>query len=181
MKLLNKLLLVLIGGIALSSGIYMANQNKNEPVLTTQAKGALAGFSFKDVKGSDFPLSQLAGKTVVLNFWASWCPPCVEEMPELDAIYPDLQKINIEMVGIGIDSPSNIREFLQNRKFSYPLLVAGAGGSELATALGNSGGALPFTVILDGKGAVLYKKLGRITGEEILKAAADSQQKTKTR
>ena len=100
-------------------------------------------------------------------------------MPELEAIYPDLQKINVEMVGIGLDSPSNIQEFLQNRSFSYPLLIAGAGGSELATYLGNTGGALPFTVVVDGKGTVVFKKLGRITGGEILKFTQEFSQKNK--
>jgi peroxiredoxin len=157
----------------------MANQNKSVTILAAGGNYPLKGISFKDVKGTEVSLGQYSGKLVVLNFWASWCPPCVEEMPELETIYPDLQKINIEMVGIGIDSPSNIREFLQNRSFSYPLLIAGAGGSELATRLGNSGSALPFTVILDAKGEIIFKKLGRITGEEILKLALDYHQKNK--
>jgi len=105
----------------------------------------------------------------VVNFWATWCPPCVEEMPELSRIHEEMSAKDVKVLGLAIDSPSNVREFLKNRSFSYPLLVTGGSGSELAKRLGNSIEALPYTVLIDANGRVLKQKLGRIKEEELRK------------
>jgi peroxiredoxin len=156
-----------VAALSGSAGVWISSH------ATKSEQGSaypLAGVSFKNINGEAIQLSSFQGRTIVLNFWATWCPPCVKEMPELDALYPELQKKNIELLGIGIDSPSNMREFLTKQNIRYPLLVAGVGGTELASALGNQGGALPFTVIIDKNGRIILKKLGQISADEIRKA-----------
>ena len=99
---------------------------------------------------------------MVLNFWATWCPPCIEEMPELAELHREIAPRNGTVIGIGIDSPSNIREFAEKHRFPYPLLVAGMAGTELSKRFGNSSAALPFTVVIDRNGQISHRTLGRI-------------------
>jgi len=126
------------------------------------ATALLYGQTLPDASGQPFPLASLRGKTVVLNFWATWCPPCVEEMPELSELHREISGRNGTVIGIGVDSPSNVREFADKHRFAYPLLVAGLTGTELARQFGNTSGALPFTVVIDAGGRIVERKLGRI-------------------
>jgi peroxiredoxin len=122
----------------------------------------LRSMTLPDAQGSPYALSATASKTVVLNFWATWCPPCVEEMPELATLHQEISARNGLVVGIGIDSASNIAQFASKHQFPYPLLVGGAGATELSRQMGNASGALPFTVIIDARGAIAHQILGRI-------------------
>ena len=105
--------------------------------------------------------------TYVVNFWATWCPPCVAEMPELVELQADMKDKNLQIVGIGIDSPSNIKEFLSTYKISYPVLIAGMSGTELSRLLGNQAGGLPFTVLIGADGQVKKTYLGRLDMKKV--------------
>ena len=106
----------------------------------------------------------------MVNFWAPWCPPCVAEMPELVSLQNEMAAKNLQVVGIGIDSPSNIREFLKSTPVSYPIVIGGLEGSNLAKQMGNSQGALPYTVIINPNGKSTFTKLGKISEDELKKA-----------
>ena len=110
------------------------------------------------------------GKVLVVNFWASWCPPCVEEMPTLDKLQQEFLQQNVLFVGIGIDSPTNIREFLEKTPVSYPIMIGGLQGSSLSKQMGNTQGALPYTIIINAKGKLSYSKLGKISEDELRNA-----------
>lgn len=114
------------------------------------------------VDGKPQSLILLKGHPVVVNFWASWCGPCVEEMPALSQIQRDYQKKGIQFVGLGVDSAKNVQAFLQKVKVAYPVYVTGFGGADLARAFGNNAGGLPFTVVIDAAGNVRSTKLGQI-------------------
>jgi thiol-disulfide isomerase/thioredoxin len=122
---------------------------------------------WKTPDGSAIDTSHWVGKTVVLNFWGSWCPPCVEEMPMLARVSDELKSQNVIFVGIGIDSPSNIREFLKKMPIPYTIAIGGLDGSNWAKRLGNEAGGLPFTVIIGPNGLSKMTKLGKISEEEI--------------
>ncbi len=126
------------------------------------AVAALFGQTLKDVGGKEQALAQWKGKTLVVNFWAPWCAPCVEEMPELSTLAADSAAKNIQVLGIGIDSPTNIAEFAAKFKIAYPLYVAGMSGTDLARQFGNAGGGLPFTVLIGPDGQVRKTYLGRL-------------------
>lgn len=124
------------------------------------AAEAFLARSYPDLEGSPVPLSRYAGRPLVVNFWATWCAPCVKEMPDLDALahrYPDMH-----FVGLAIDTQSNIDRFLQKVKVSYPLLVAGHGGIAHMKALGNGKGGLPYTVIFDAESRISREILGQV-------------------
>ncbi|QEI05061.1 TlpA family protein disulfide reductase [Pigmentiphaga aceris] len=117
--------------------------------------------------GTPASMATWRGKVMVVNFWATWCPPCVDEMPDLDRLQTQFGT-RAQIVGIGIDSAKNINEFTKKVPVSYPLLVAGVTGSELSRELGNTTGGLPFTVLIDANGRVIERISGRIKPEAIL-------------
>lgn len=125
-----------------------------------------------DAEGRPVALDTLRRQPAVLNFWATWCPPCVEEMPELSGIGEEFRARQLQVIGIGIDSASNIGEFSRKTPMRYPLLVAGNSGLELVRRLGNTAGALPFTVVVARDGTVTWRTLGRFKTAE-LRAAID--------
>ncbi|CAG2130197.1 Thiol-disulfide oxidoreductase ResA [Cupriavidus yeoncheonensis] len=120
-----------------------------------------------DPGGTDIDLGKLRGKTVVVNFWAPWCGPCVEEMPELTALHAEYAARKVEFVGIGIDSAANIQQFIKKVPVAYPLAVASFAGTELSRNFGNDAGGLPYTVVINPDGSVKYRKMGRITSDEL--------------
>lgn len=122
--------------------------------------------SFPDATGKSFPMADLKGHVVVINFWATWCVPCVEEIPSLSKISTSYGK-KVEFIGIGIDSAANIAEFEKKVQASYPLLVAASDGSELVRDFGDSMGGLPFTIIIDKKGNVKNSKMGPVDEAEL--------------
>jgi len=121
----------------------------------------LYGLTLPDAAGVPTPLATLRGQPLVVNFWATWCPPCIEEMPELNAFDAEFRSRGLRIVGIGIDSASNISQFSRKTPMRYPLLVADGGGLELVRLLGDTAGALPFTVVVGRDGRVTWRALGR--------------------
>jgi thiol-disulfide isomerase/thioredoxin len=152
------ILLTVIG--ALAAGVWVA-AFKQGP-----STELLYGLSFDDSKGKPFALASLKGKPVVINFWATWCAPCIEEMPELNAWHVELAG-KAEIIGIGIDSAANITQFSEKSPVRYPLLVAGMGGTELSRLLGNASSALPYTLVIDTNGMIRHTVLGRFNLAEL--------------
>lgn len=147
-------------------GAWLASRRLDAPVQDA-ATAALFAMTLPDAVGVQQPLAQWRGRLLVVNFWATWCPPCVEEMPDLQAVRDAYRGRGVEVIGIGIDSAERITAFAERMKLSLPLLVAGMAGSELARGLGNPAGALPYTVLIDSKGSVAQRKLGQIKRSEL--------------
>lgn len=123
---------------------------------------ALYTASFPDSTGKLQPLAQWRGKILVVNFWATWCPPCREEMPELSRLHEHYRDQGIFVVGIATDDVPKIQKFTQDVKVSYPLLAGDLQAMNLGNALGNDKGVLPYTVVLDGQGKVVKTFFGRV-------------------
>ena len=154
-------LLALLAGVVTSQWIYKTTA-ASDPAIK-----AFFANSWQTPDGKAINTEEWQGKVLVVNFWASWCPPCVEEMPVLDKLQKEFLSQNVLFVGIGIDSPSNIREFLEKTPISYPIVIGGMEGSNLAKQMGNAQGALPYTVIINAKGQSSNSKLGKISEEEL--------------
>jgi thiol-disulfide isomerase/thioredoxin len=115
-------------------------------------------------------LSTLRKMTVVINFWATWCPPCIEEMPDLSLLAQQWRKDFGEKVvtlGLGIDSASNIQKFYKKLAVSYDLLAANQQGLELMRLLGNSAGGLPFSIVINPQGKITERILGRFDSKNL--------------
>ena len=155
------ILLALLGGIGL--GVWRLSPNP------APSAGWLFELSYPQPDGTTLPLGQARGRLTVVNFWATWCPPCVEEMPELSRIHAQMSSSDVKVLGLAVDAPSQVKSFLQDTPVSYPVAIVGAAGSEMAKKLGASVDALPYTVLIDGTGRVTHQKLGRIKEDELRK------------
>lgn len=122
---------------------------------------------FDTPSGEVLKLADFRGKPLVLNFWATWCPPCVEEMPLLDAFFRQNSSKGWQVIGLAIDQPSLVKRFVSQFPVDYPIVFGGMHGSELGRLLGNTQGGLPFTVVFDGAGNVMSQKLGKLSADEI--------------
>lgn len=161
---------LLFGAIAVffaAIGIYFGNKHHSPAPPESPAVATFFAQQMEDSAGKMHTLGVWQGKTLIVNFWATWCAPCVEEMPELTELQTELAGKNIQILGVGIDSPSNIREFAAKYKITYPLYIAGLTGSELSRQFGNQSGGLPFTVIIGPKGDVRKTYLGRLKMDQL--------------
>ncbi len=149
---------------AVGAGVAgMTSARKLHPVITPDhAVSTFQAVSLPDSAGKPIEMSRFAGRPLVVNFWATWCPPCVEEMPELSALYKERKAKGLQMIGIGIDSAAKVADFAARSPVSYPLVVAGLSGTELARAFGNTTGGLPFTVLIDRHGRIAQRIPGRV-------------------
>lgn len=117
---------------------------------------------FDQPDGGQLSLSALHGRPLLLNFWATWCAPCVSELPLLDRFHRGQSADGWQVVGLAVDNRGPVQEFLAKRPVSFPIGLAGVGGVELARHLGNGAGALPFTAVFDRRGTLVQRKLGVI-------------------
>jgi thiol-disulfide isomerase/thioredoxin len=144
---------------ALVAGIYVADPT----LFGTDEKrdaGALLSVALPDVDGHEESISQWKGKVLVVNFWATWCVPCREEMPEFVRAQRELGPKGLQFVGIAVDSADKVAQFSRELGLNYPALVGGYGAMELSRTLGNRLMALPFTVIVGRDGRVAHTQLG---------------------
>jgi thiol-disulfide isomerase/thioredoxin len=117
---------------------------------------------FERPEGGELVLAELRGQPLLLNFWATWCAPCVTEMPLLDAFHRQRRASGWQVVGLAIDSPTPVRSFLAQRPVGFPVGLAGLEGVSLTRSLGNPSGSLPFSVVFDRAGAIVARKLGLV-------------------
>jgi len=150
-----------------AAGTWFGARKFDTQPAQPQASAAFYALSLPDSRGANAAMAQWKGRPLVLNFWATWCAPCVEEMPELTALQAEIQPRNIQILGIGIDNAASIGAFADKYRIGYPLYVAGIDGSELSRQLGNQAGGLPFTVLLDASGKVSKTYLGRLKMDEL--------------
>ena len=125
---------------------------------------------FERPEGGTLALADLRGRPLLINFWATWCPPCVKEMPMLDAFaraQAARGDAGWQVIGLAVDGPTPVREFLKKTPVSFPIGLAGFGGTELVRQMGNTTGGLPYTVVLGADGRVLHRKLGETNLKEL--------------
>lgn len=138
---------------------------KSEPA---RSAAPLFAQTMPDHKGQPQQLGQWKGKLLLVNFWATWCAPCVKEMPELAALQAELAH-KVQVLGIGIDTADNIAPFSKKYAIAYPLYVAGNDGSGLLGALGDRAGSLPFTLLIGRNGEIRKTYLGRLNMAQLRK------------
>jgi hypothetical protein len=125
-------------------------------------------------EGGELVLADWRGKPLLINFWATWCAPCVREMPEIDRFHREFGPRGWQVLGLAIDSPTPVREFLGRVKVGFAIGLAGLDGTELVRKLGNPQGGLPFSVMIDAKGKVMQRKLGETDFKQLADWASKS-------
>ena len=138
------------------------------------AAQALWSLTLDTPSGGPLALASLRGRNLLVNFWATWCPPCVDEMPLLDRFFRENSASGWNVVGLAIDQPSSVRQFLARSPVSFPVGMAGLQGTDLGKALGNQSGGLPFTVVIGADGLIRQRKMGQVTPEDLARWKAAS-------
>lgn len=122
---------------------------------------------FSGPNGEALSMQSFLGRPLLVNFWATWCPPCVDELPLLNAFQRQHQAKGWQVLGLAVDQPAAVRQFLGRLPLAFPVGMAGFGGTELSRSLGNLGGGLPYSVVFDRHGAVAHQKVGKLSESDL--------------
>lgn len=151
-------------GLAAGAGVALWRYRVREAPDTADL---LWSMSFQTPQGADVAMRALRGRPLLLNFWATWCPPCIEELPLLDAFFRENARHGWQVLGLAIDQPSAVRAFLQRTPVTFMIGLAGMQGTELTKALGNMAGGLPYTVVIGADGTIRQRRMGRVSEPDL--------------
>ncbi len=161
---MKNLLLVLIALFALAGGIVFQHRLNSTPAASTELETA-----FPDLDGKPHALSEWKGKVLIVNFWATWCPPCLQEIPEFVKLQHELGPKGLQFIGILTDDEADkAREFLQSKPLNYPVLDGTVGARQFTAKLGDSAGVLPISAVFDPTGKLVHTEIGVFTRDEVL-------------
>jgi thiol-disulfide isomerase/thioredoxin len=148
---------ILLALVAIPAGLWVA-----QTVFSPAPAAAKAlDFSLPDLQGKMHKLSDWRNKVVVLNFWATWCPPCREEIPEFIKLQ-NLHGSGVQVIGLAVDNLEDVKEFYKAEGMNYPVLIGEQNAFDILTAFGETTGSLPYTVVLNTDGMIVAHKLGAL-------------------
>jgi peroxiredoxin len=176
-------MLLLAAGLSALTGVYLSQRLSDDPEAEIATVGLPAtpappadisiqgkprpDFSLPDLTGRSRHISEWDGQVLAINFWASWCLPCLHEIPELVDLQTRYADRGLQIIGIALQKPEEITDFIVEYKMNYPVLAGEDSVIEIAESYGNTIGALPYTVIIDRSGRIVFVKLGPVTGTEV--------------
>lgn len=163
----HQLLIGLAAAAALAGGLLISSRLHQPRVQAEAGADKLLAAAFQDPSGRRQPLSQWRGKVLVVNFWATWCPPCRAEIPGFIELQRELAGQGAQFVGIAIDQGSKVSVFAREMGVNYPLLIGEDDALELQHQLGNRAGGLPFTVVLDSGGRLVARHQGGFSVKQL--------------
>ena len=131
-----------------------------------QAQMDFWGSSVLKLNGEDLPMSPYLGRPLLVNFWATWCPPCVEELPLIERYFQQ-HRATAAVLAIAVDNMPAVQQFLQRVPLSFDVGIAGMQGVALSKSLGNAGGGLPFSLMFNRKGLVTHQKVGKLEAQDL--------------
>lgn len=142
---------------------------------TDDAQAPVPGFwswRWDGLHGQSIGLAQFQHRPLLLNFWATWCDPCVRELPMINDFYRQQGANGFQVLGIAVDRPEAVQSFLTRMPLDFPIGIAGMSGVEMARALGDVSGGLPFSLGLDGAGRVILRKPGALDAQDLAALAS---------
>jgi thiol-disulfide isomerase/thioredoxin len=157
-------LIIIAALIAL--GVGMTARHLFSPVEKPGAS-ALPEFNLPDLSGHQHNISEWRGKVLVINFWATWCPPCRKEIPDFVALQEQEAAKGVQFIGIALEDQEPVAEYLATTKINYPMLLGGDNGIALAHQLGNIVDAVPYTLIVNRQGQIIHRHPGEFSREQL--------------
>jgi thiol-disulfide isomerase/thioredoxin len=156
---------VLFSGLIIISiaGYLGFNYSKPQPITETVSRPI---FSLPDLQGQNRTNTEWDGKVVIINFWATWCPPCIKEIPMFIKLQEKYAAQGLQLVGIAIDNPKAVQEFVNNKGINYPILVGEQDAITVANRFGNHFGTLPFTVVIDRQAQIVRRHPGEMEQQQ---------------
>ncbi len=158
--------MIFLAIVALTVGL-LAQKVVRNPAETEVAVKPIE-FSFPDANERMQSISQWRGKVLVINFWATWCAPCLKEIPDFMKLQAEYQQRGLQFVGVAIDDKQPVSDYLQSININYPVLIAGDAGIGLAQQLGNFINAVPFTVVINQVGQVVHRQPGELSVDKLM-------------
>lgn len=161
----NTLIIFFVAIFAMGGGFFVnqlsnaENKKPNTPVIE---------FSLPDIKAQLRNINEWQGKIIIINFWATWCPPCLKEIPEFIKLQNEFKTKNVQFIGIALDDQQTAKEYLESIKINYPILIGDNEGIALSHQLGNVIGAVPFTVFVNPQGQIFHRQPGEIDREKVI-------------
>ena len=160
-------LIVAVALLALGAGLFAGWRAQTPASLSPEQAKSVAEMLYistlPDLKGDNQPLAQWRGKVLIVNFWATWCPPCREEIPQFIKVQEKYRNRGLVFVGVAVDKKDAVRAYADEIGINYPVLLGGLEAIELSRKAGNRAGALPFTLIIDRTGKIIATELGGLT------------------
>jgi len=165
----RRALLGVVAAAALGAGAtaaWMQERKASESAITTAVPDFWA-LQWTTPDGAPLPMQSFQGRPLLINFWATWCPPCVEELPLINAFYQENKGNGWQVLGLAVDKPALVKTFLTKTPLAFSVGMAGLGGTDLSRKLGNLAGGLPFTVAIDSGGGIILRKMGQVTAGDL--------------
>ena len=168
-SLSRRTLLGVLAAAAIGAGVTAAwmRDRQTSAAAVTSAVPDFWALQWTTPQGSGIAMQGFKANPLLINFWATWCPPCVEELPLINSFYQENKANGWQVLGLAVDKPAQVNAFLSQRPLAFPIGMAGLGGTELSRKLGNLAGGLPFTIALDGHGSIIQRKMGQVTAEDL--------------
>lgn len=130
--------------------------------IFTGCKSSYGDFTLMDLDGNEISLSDFNRKVLILNFWATWCPPCREEIPDFVEVYNEYESKDVQFIGVSNEDISTLKSFVEDYDISYPILI------DDANIMGKWGiSAIPTTFVFDKNGQIIFKNVGMMSGEQL--------------
>ncbi|UXH77732.1 TlpA family protein disulfide reductase [Roseateles amylovorans] len=184
------LTLAAAGGVAAAGGAYLSLRHHGDGTAERAGGGAAQlppldqlsaeaqlfwRASFDALDQQPYPAAALRGRPLLLNFWATWCAPCIKELPEINQFHDEFSAKGWQVLGLAVDAPTPVKGFLAKLPLKFPVALAGLTGTDLSKQLGNQKGGLPFTVAFNAQGEPIWRKLGATHLEELRQMAAGAK------
>ena len=167
---MKNVLTVMVVLFALGTGILVQRLTAApESATESTPQNTLPAFTLPDLSGQQRSISEWRGKILIINFWATWCPPCRKEIPEFIKLQHELGDRGLQFIGIAIEEKASVEKYVDLVNINYPILIAEDTGITLSQKMGNTINALPFTIVVDSNGNIVHHHPGEFSRNQILK------------